>query len=68
MSKALDVPSATARVAPGMLKALAILSYTIARRSAVDREELKPYWKSEKCCVSVSDQQSYFLQLFQRLY
>ena len=31
-----------------MLKALAILSDTTVRRSAVDREDLKPYWKSEK--------------------
>ena len=48
MLKALDISSATARVAPDLLKALAILSDTIARRSAVDREDLKPYWKSEK--------------------
>ena len=29
-------------------KALAILSDTTARGSAVDWEDLKPYWKSEK--------------------
>ena len=29
-------------------KALVILSDTTVRRSAVDREDLKPYWKSEK--------------------
>ena len=46
--KALDISSATAWVAPDLLKALAILSDTTARRSAVDREDLKPYWKSEK--------------------
>ena len=40
--------SATAQVAPDLLKALAILSDTTVRRSAVDREDLKPYWKSEK--------------------
>ena len=40
--------SATAQAALDLLKALAILSNTIARRSAVDREDLKPYWKSEK--------------------
>ena len=39
----------TARVAPHLLKALAIMiSDTSARKSAVDQEELKPYWKSEK--------------------
>ena len=40
MSKALDISNATARVAPNLLKA--------PRRSAVDREDLKPDWKSEK--------------------
>ena len=39
---------ATAGVAPDVLKALAILSDTTARKSAVDLEDLKPYWKSEK--------------------
>ena len=48
LSKALDISSATARVAPDLLKALAILSDTIVRRSAVDWEDLKPYSKSEK--------------------
>ena len=31
-----------------ILKAQAIISDTTVRRSAVDREDLKPYWKSEK--------------------
>ena len=35
--------SATAR---GILKALEVLSDTTVRRSAVNREDLKPYWKS----------------------
>ena len=47
LSKALDISSATAQVAPDLLKALAVLSDTTVRRS-VDREGLKPYWKSEK--------------------
>ena len=68
MSTALDISSATTRVAPDLLKALAILSDTTVRRSAVDREDLKPYWKSEKGHISLGDQQSYFLQVFQRLY
>ena len=42
-AKALDISSATAGVAPGLLKPLAILSDTTVRRSAVDREDLKPY-------------------------
>ena len=48
LSKALDISSATARVAPDLLKAPAILSETTVRRSAVDWEDLKLYWKSEK--------------------
>ena len=48
MSKALGISSATGQVAPDLLKALAILSDTTVRRSAVDREVLKLYRKSEK--------------------
>ena len=48
LSKALDISSATARVAPDLLKALASLSDITVRRSAVDQEDLKPYRKSEK--------------------
>ena len=48
LSKALNKSSATARVAPDPLKAIAILSDVTVSRSAVDEEELKPYWKSEK--------------------
>ena len=48
LSKALDITCAAALVAPDLLKTLAILSDTTARRSAVDREDLKPYWKSQK--------------------
>ena len=33
------------QVAPDLLKALAILSDLTIRRSAVDPEDLKPYWK-----------------------
>ena len=36
------------QVAPDLLIALAIISDTTVRRSAVDREDLMPYWKSEK--------------------
>ena len=67
LSKALDIWSATARVAPDSLKALAILSNTTVRRSQVDQEDLKPYWKSKKGHISVGDQQSYYLQVFQTL-
>ena len=68
MSKALNISSATAQAASDLLKALAILSDTTVRRSAVDPEDLKPYWKSEKSHISLRDQQSYYLQVFQRLY
>ena len=42
LSKALDISSATAGVAPDRLKALAILSGTTVRRSAVNLKDLKP--------------------------
>ena len=48
LSKPLDISSATARVAPDLLKALAILLDTTVRRSAVDQKDLQPYRKSEK--------------------
>ena len=48
LSKTLDIASATAQVALGLLKAQAILSDTIVKRSAVDQKDLKPCWKSEK--------------------
>ena len=48
LSKTLDISSTTDRVAPNLLKLLAILSDTTVRKSAVDRADLKPYWKSEK--------------------
>ena len=47
-SKVLDISSATAWVAPDLLRTLAILSDAIVRRSAVDRDDLKPYWKLNK--------------------
>ena len=48
LSKALDLSSATAGVAPGLLKTTSILSDTALRRSPVDQEHLKPYQKLEK--------------------
>ena len=53
---------------PSLLNTLAILSDTTVRRSAVDRKDLKAYWKSEKNHISLGDQQSCYLQVFQRLY
>ena len=64
----LDISSATARVAPDLLKSLAILSETTVRRSEIDWEHLKPQGKSEKTHISLGDQQFYYLQVFQRLY
>ena len=66
--KALDISSATAREAPDLLKALAVLSDTTSRRSAVDREDQKLYWKSKIDHIYLGDQQFYYLQGFQRLY
>ena len=48
LSKALDISSATARAASDLLKNQLILPDTTVRKSAVDREGLKPYWKPEK--------------------
>ena len=48
LSKASDISSAAAQVAPDLLKALAILSDTTVRRSTVDLEDVKPYWELEK--------------------
>ena len=48
LSKALDISSTTAQVAPYMLTVPEILSDATVRRSAVDREELKSYWNLEK--------------------
>ena len=42
----MDISSASARVALDLLKT--ILYDTTVRRSTVDQEDLKPYWKSEK--------------------
>ena len=48
LSKALDILCATARVTPGLLKAVAVLLDTTVGRPAVDQKDEKPYWKSEK--------------------
>ena len=43
LSEALDTLSTAVRVAPDLLKALAVVSDAAVRRSAVDREGLTPY-------------------------
>ena len=53
--ESLDISSATARVVPDLLKALAVLSDTTVRRSAINREERD--WKSGN---------RPYLQVFQR--
>ena len=68
LSKPLDIASAIARVAPDLLKSLSILSDTTVKWSAVDWEDLKPYWESQKSHISLGDQKSYYLQVFPRLY
>ena len=47
------------------MKTLAFLLVTTARRLEDDREDLKPYWKSEKGHLSLGYQQTCYLQ---RLY
>ena len=68
LSKVLDISSTRAWVAPDLLKVLTILSAATVRRTAIDQEDLKPYWKSEKDNIFLVDQQAYHLQVFQRLY
>ena len=51
LSKGFYVSNATVWIAQDMLKALAILSDTTVIRSAVDREDLKLYCKSEKSTI-----------------
>ena len=48
LSQALSISNTTAQVVPDQLKALANLSDTNIKRSAVEREDLKANWKSEK--------------------
>ena len=48
LQKPIDISIVTIQIVPGLLKALAILSDTTMRRSAVDWEDLKPYWKWKK--------------------
>ena len=61
MSKALDLSSATARVAPDLIKDLAIPSEATVGRSSVDSEDIKP----KKGDISLGAQQSYYLKVFQ---
>ena len=46
--KAMDISSATARVAADLLKAIAVISDTTVRKSAVDKKDLKQYRKTDK--------------------
>ena len=47
LSETLDISSATAWAAPDLIKAWVVLSDATVERSAVDREDLKPFRKSE---------------------
>ena len=58
----MDISGATVRVAPDLLKALAILSDTTVRTSAVDQEETT----FDKGHIFQGDQKFYYLQVFQR--
>ena len=46
--KALEISGATARVSSDLVKTPAVLSDKYIRRLAVDWEDLKPYWNTEK--------------------
>ena len=47
-----------------LLKALAILLDTTVRRSAVNQEHLKPYWKSEKKVTFLKTTNNYIIYKF----
>ena len=64
----MDLSGATVRVAPDLLEVQAVRPNTTVRRSTVDQEDLKTYWKPEKGHISLGDQQSYYLQVSQGLY
>ena len=49
-SKALDISSATAQVTPDLI---VILSDTSVRRSAVDQQDLQPYWDQKKLFLEI---------------
>ena len=44
----MDISSVTALGILDLLKALGVLSDTTIRIFAIEREDLKPFWKSEK--------------------
>ena len=54
----MDISSVTTGVAPDLLESLAILSETTVRKSAVNWEDLKSYWKSENKPHFLGDQQA----------
>ena len=60
--------SATAQIVPNLLQAIAVLSDKTVGKSTVDQEDLKPFWKSEKNCISLGDQQDCYLQVFPKFY
>ena len=62
----MDISSATVRVALDLLKVLAILSNIAVRRSAVDREDHTGNQKKDH--ITLGDEQSYYLQVFQGLH
>ena len=66
--KIISTSSATAWVAPHLVKALTILSHAIVRSCVVELVDLKPYWRLEKRQFSQGDQQAYYLQIFQRIH
>ena len=64
----MNISSAPAWVVGDLPEVHAIASEATLRRHAVDREDPKSYWKLEKGYISLDDQQSYYIQDFQRLY
>ena len=67
LSKASDISSVTARVAPDLLNAVTILSDTTVRRFVVDGEDIHHTGNQKKGHISPGDPICYNLQVFQRL-
>ena len=67
LSKALDISSATAWVAPDLLKAPAILCNSQKTCSCLRRPETILEIR-KKGYISLGDKQAYYLEVFERLY
>lgn len=66
--KSPGIKSGTTWTIPDLLKPLLDISYISVYRSATERKDLTPYYKSEKSQIYHGDQQGHYSQVFQRLH